>query len=77
MWALIAGGFMFFTAVIVSLGKASSKREQAAGSHREELLSRSTDSQTHETSSETVQAEPVEETKSHSDSKTPHPSEQL
>lgn len=77
MWALIAGGFMFFTAIILSLGKASSKREEAADSHREELLARNNDSAADAAIVETPLKEPIEQPKSHKESKTPHPSEQL
>lgn len=77
MWALIAGGFMFVTAIIFSLGKASSKREDVASSHREELLARSQDSAPEKAIVETPRTEPIEQQKTHKDSKTPHPSEQL
>ncbi|WP_142825927.1 hypothetical protein [Planococcus soli] len=76
MWALIAGGFMFFTAIILSLGRASSKREDAAISHREELLARNKDGEADAAIIET-RTETVEQPKPHKESKTPHPSEQL
>lgn len=75
MWALIAGGFMFFMAVIFSLGKASSKREEVARSHRQELLARG-----NETGQEAdIETSMIEERqpKPHKESKAPHPSEQL
>ncbi|ANU10171.1 hypothetical protein A1A1_12682 [Planococcus antarcticus DSM 14505] len=77
MWALIAGGFMFVTAIIFSLGKASSKREEAADSHREELLARSKDSTAEKKVIETRHTQPIEQPTSHKENKTPHPSEQL
>ena len=77
MWAIIAGGFMFVTAVIFSLGKASSKREEVASSHREELLARNKDSAADPAIAEIPSTEPVEQPKSHKESKTPQPSEQL
>ncbi|MBT2571279.1 hypothetical protein [Planococcus sp. ISL-110] len=77
MWALIAGGFMFVTAILFSLGKASSKREDVASSHREELLARSKDNEASPTIDEIPGTEPVEEPTPHKESKTPQPSEQL
>ncbi|WP_256204174.1 hypothetical protein [Planococcus faecalis] len=49
MWALLTGGFVFVTAIIFSLGKASSKREDASHRHREELLARNKDTVAKET----------------------------
>lgn len=77
MWALIAGGFMVFTAMILSLGRASSKREDAANSHREELLARNKNSESDAAIVEKPRTEKVEQQKPHKESKTPHPSEQL
>lgn len=77
MWALIAGGFVFFTAAIVSLGKASSKREEAASGHREELLARAKDQPADESTPETPQTEPIDEPEPHSERKASHPTEQL
>ncbi len=85
MWALITGGFMFVMAVVFSLGKASSKREDATRNHREELLARSKDSETAtesetaimEESNKELDTEPSEQPENDKESKTPHPSEQL
>lgn len=77
MWALITGGFMFVMAVVFSLGKASSKREDATRGHREELLSRNKDSIAENERVEIHSTEPVEQPKPPKESKTPHPSEQL
>lgn len=77
MWALITGGFMFVMAIVFSLGKASSKREDAARSHREELLARSNDHETETRVVEEPTSEPIEQPKKNKESKTPHPSEQL
>lgn len=76
MWALITGGFMFFMAVIFSLGKASSKREEAAHSHRQELLARGNETE-QETGMETAINEEEEQPKPYKKRKAPHPSEQL
>ena len=76
MWAIITGGFMFTMAIIFSLGEASSKREDVAHNHREELLARSNDS-----GAEAIRVEPspepIEQNSKNNESKTPHPSEQL
>ena len=77
MWALITGGFVFVMAVVFSLGKASSKREDATHSHREELLARSDDHEAETRVVEETTIEPVEQPKKNKKSKTPHPSEQL
>ena len=89
MWALITGGFMFVMAVVFSLGKASSKREDATRNHREELLARSKDSETAtesepEPEPETEPAimkepdkEPIDQPENNKKSKTPHHSGQL
>ncbi|WP_394121457.1 hypothetical protein [Planococcus donghaensis] len=77
MWALITGGFMFVMAVIFSLGKASSKREDATQNHREELLARSKGGDTETATMEETDTEPIEQPENKKESKTPHPSEQL
>jgi len=76
MWALIAGGFMFVLAVVFSLGKASSKREDVAHSHRQELLARGNEAG-QESIMETSVTEEAEHPKLHKERKAPHPSEQL
>ncbi|MDN3437344.1 hypothetical protein QMA04_04530 [Planococcus sp. APC 3900] len=73
MWALITGGFIFVLAVVFSLGKASSKRENVANSHRQELLSRGKES----IQEATLVIEEAESQKNHKERKVPHPSEQL
>lgn len=40
MWGILIGSAVFLVTVIMSLFKASSKREQIAEQHREELLKR-------------------------------------
>lgn len=77
MWALLTGGFMFVTTIIFALGKASSKREDASRSHREELLARNKDSVAKETVVTISDSESVEQQKSHKENNTRHPSEQL
>ena len=76
MWALITGGFVFVMAVIFSLGKASSRREDVAHSHRQELLARGNETGQEE-KMETSMIEEAEQPKLHKESKAPHPSEQL
>ncbi|ALS77921.1 MULTISPECIES: hypothetical protein [Planococcus] len=77
MWALLTGGFVFVTAIIFSLGKASSKREDASHRHREELLARNKDTVAKETVVTILEPQPAEQQKSHRENKTRHPSEQL
>ncbi len=77
MWAIITGGFMFTMAILFSLGKASSKREDVAHNHREELLARSKDSGAEEIRIEPAKPEPTEHHQKNNENKTPHPSEQL
>ena len=76
MWALITGGFIFVLAVVFSLGKASSKREEVAHGHRQELLARENETG-QESIIETSVIEDAEPPKLHKERKTPHPSEQL
>ena len=52
---------MFVMAVVFSLGKASSKREDATRTHREELLARSKDSETATESETEPEPEPEPE----------------
>jgi hypothetical protein len=40
MWTLIVSGFFAVLAIVFSLGKSSSQREEMASKHREELLAR-------------------------------------
>ncbi|MGH2317080.1 hypothetical protein ACRC6Q_04890 [Planococcus sp. SE5232] len=81
MWTLITGGFLFVMAVVFSLGKASSKREDATYNHREELLARSKGSDTEPALSEEPDLEPIEQPENNKENNaernTPHPSEQL
>lgn len=76
MWALITGGFLFVLAVVFSLGKASSKREDVARGHRQELLARGNETM-QESTVETSLIEETEPPKLHKERKAPHPSEQL
>ena len=43
MWALIISGLTFVAAIVISLGKISERGDEISASHREELLSRSTE----------------------------------
>jgi|GEM_PF-4894928 len=77
MWALITGGFMFGMAVIFSLGKASSKREEATYSHREELLARSKDNESESETTVMVHNESTDQRQPHKGNNARHPSEQV
>ena len=68
---------MFFMAIIFSLGKASSKREDVAHNHREELLARSKDNEAEIMRIEPSKTKPIEQHQKNHENKTPHPSEQL
>ncbi|ANU13912.1 hypothetical protein [Planococcus halocryophilus] len=77
MWALITGGLMFGMTVIFSLGKASSRREEATRSHREELLARSNSTETEPPTTVKVDTESNEQRQSHKENSARHPSEQV
>ncbi|ANU22543.1 hypothetical protein [Planococcus donghaensis] len=77
MWALITGGFMFGMAVLFSLGKASSKREEATHSHREELLARSKNREIEPTNTVRSNADSTEQQQPHKGNNTRQPSEQV
>ncbi|AIY06241.1 hypothetical protein Plano_2276 [Planococcus sp. PAMC 21323] len=77
MWALLTGGFVFGMTVLFSLGKASSKREEATHSHREELLARSENSGADSVPVVRSSTESTEQRQSHKGNTARHPSEQI
>ncbi|EGA90040.1 hypothetical protein GPDM_07155 [Planococcus donghaensis MPA1U2] len=77
MWALITGSFMFVMAVLFSLGKASSKREEATHSHREELLARGKNHESELTTTVKPNTESSEQQQSHKGNNARQPSEQV
>lgn len=77
MWALITGGVIFGMTILFSLGKASSKREEAAHSHRKELLARSKNCEIDPEITTRSSIESSEQRPPYKENKTRHPSEQI